>query len=553
MISNDPHVTSSNNSLKYTDFKGVTHTFTPKNDEVMVGYQSTTDSEGFLDTFGPGVEKVPEEDTKDTEYSYARVNVLKPNSLDNFSSLLKPKFPVAKYIPVMEEIEDSKKFKGEKSHKLYRYFLPLSFVLRIKKTSTSVIKQAEDTGTVLGYKIIRKYPFKSNEIGGESGEAEDDPVTHVRKSGIVNDNYGFYVVRLPPSPSGEKTEETLFRILRENNGTQKPDDVEYAEVDEVLFKALRYTPNDPEFPNQWGFGTGNGARVTQAWDDFNNRGHQNVVIAVLDSGLRTSHADFKYRAGETPATLVINAYNVLDGTSDVSHTGTDPKRYHGTWVAGVCSARVNNIDYGVAGIAWKCRITPVKICTGDTIVTSNAEAGINYVIGKAAEFPSRKYIILAAWDTAHNASFQNTCQNANATDILLIAASGDYNQDITVIPRYPVVYPFVRGGGALQSSGGRWSLSNYGVDVIMAPGKTIMTTDGPNDTATINKDGTSYGAAFLAGAAALVWGRDKNLNGTFKRTNTAVMAEIDAALAPGDAGYPNKGKLRIDQATTFSS
>ena len=529
---------NSANKLQYTDFKGNHHNFVAKKDEIMLGYPPTI-TEGFLHDFYPGAETIAEEDTNDTQYNYARVDLIKPKSTDDMS-FLGPKFSPAKYMPVMKE-------SGRE-----RYFLPASFILRIRKTSSNVIQQAESTGSVLGHKIIRKYRYKSNDLGEQVGDDEDSPLE--RKSDIINNNYGFYVVRLPASLSDEKPEETLFRILRENNGQQKPPDVEYAEVDEVIFKALRsYTPNDNQFGSQWGLkNTGAGTRTNVAWNTIENRGHQNVIIAVLDTGLLTTHVDFKYRAGETPAYLVINAYNVLDGTTNVSHTGTDANRYHGTWVAGVSSARVNNNDGGVAGAAWQCRMTPVKICTGSTVVASNAEAGVNYVIGKADEYPSRRYIILAGWQAPHTATFQAAIEDAcNNWNIVVVAAAGDDNLNIRTNNRYPASYVVVQAGGALQAGGSRWGSSAFGTGVIMAPGMGIVSADGAGTTATITKDGTSYGAAFIAGAAGLVWGRDRNLHGSFTFLNTDVLDMIIANLAAPDPGYPNEGKLRTDSATTF--
>lgn len=531
-------------NLKYTDFIGNAHSFIPKKDEIMLAYKSNSESEGFLNSLGDGADKVPDADTRDPAYSYARVDLVKPYS--DGASFVKGKFPNSTYIPVLKEY-------GRE-----RYFFPASFVLQVEKTSVQVIEKAESTGKVLGYDIIRKYPYKSNQLGEQVGDDEDDPLEH--KSDIINNSYGYYVVRLPESPSGETTEETLFRTLRENNGNdgqQKPSDVQYAEVDSVKFNALRVTtPADTDFGSQWGLKAAPGTRTNSAWDDLDNRGHQNVVIAVLDTGLRTGHDDFKFRSGWTPATLVINAYNVLDLSTNVSHSGSDPDRFHGTWVAGVSSARVDNNDSGVAGAAWQCRVTPVKICEADTIVTSNAKAGVDYIIGKSDEYPSRRYIILAGWTVNPTADFQNAIADAyNNHNILVVAAVGDFAEDIGPNPRYPVSYNNVLRVGAHKSDGSVWASSNFGTGVLMAPGESIRTADGSADFGTVTRSGSSLAAAFVAGEAGTVWGRDRNLNGSFSRTSVAVRNIImNSTNLDGPAtGRTNAGKIRTDLAANFTS
>jgi hypothetical protein len=525
------------NLLSYKDFKNNSHNFSKKQDEIILAYKSQS-AKTFVDEQGSAADKIAQNDTRDPDYLHARVDLNKPDSIDSLTFMGSEDIA----IPVMRE-------EGRE-----RYFLPASFVLRIYGTSTNVIEEAESTGKVLGYKIIRKYAYQSNVLGEQVGDDEDKPLERV--ANVKNNNYGFYVVRLP-RVTGEKPEVTLFRILREYNGPQKPKDVQYAEVDEAIFKALRATttPLDPDFGFQWGIkNTAAGStRTNIAWADAtNNRGHQNVIIAVLDTGLKTTHVDFKSRSESVPATLVINAWNVITETSDVSHSGSSTSRYHGTWISGVCSARVNNDDAGIAGVAWQCRLTPVKICEDTTVLSSNAEAGFNFVMGKTTEFPSRRYVIVCGWDTPHNASFQSAVESAATNSkIVVVAASGNYNKDLATEPRHPAVYSGVKAAGALHSSGDRWANSNHGMNVIMAPGVAVRTTHGADNTSTIDRDGTCFGAAFIAGAAALIWGRDKNLNGSFKLKSSDVVAKIIAALDTPGAGYPNAGKLRIDNALNF--
>jgi hypothetical protein len=116
-------------------------------------------------------------------------------------------------------------------------------------------------------------------------------------------------------------------------------DVEVAEPD-YLFEP-QAAPNDPQFPSQWHLAK---IQAPQAWDL--SKGSQQVVIAVIDSGVDPSHPDLQPK--------LVPGWNVLDGTANWADDYG-----HGTAVAGTAAAATNNA-VGVAGVAWDCRIMPVK-------------------------------------------------------------------------------------------------------------------------------------------------------------------------------------------------
>lgn len=140
-----------------------------------------------------------------------------------------------------------------------------------------------------------------------------------------------------------------------------PPGEEYAATQEFL---ARWTPNDPRFTEQWHYhntGQTGGTPdcdidLPEAWDI--EKGHRDVVIAIIDQGVQYDHPDLAanmwVNSGEIPGNGIdddgngyiddVYGYNFYQGTANIS--GGD----HGTHVGGTVSA-VNNNAVGVSGIA----------------------------------------------------------------------------------------------------------------------------------------------------------------------------------------------------------
>jgi subtilisin family serine protease len=79
----------------------------------------------------------------------------------------------------------------------------------------------------------------------------------------------------------------------------------------------------------------------------------NIVVAVLDTGVRYTHEDLAANMWVNPNDGS-HGWNVLAGTSDPSDDNG-----HGTMVAGVLGA-VGNNGKGVTGVAWRVQIMACK-------------------------------------------------------------------------------------------------------------------------------------------------------------------------------------------------
>ena len=160
-------------------------------------------------------------------------------------------------------------------------------------------------------------------------------------------------------------------------------------------------PNDPLYAeHQWPLRT---IEAPAGWDA--SAGAAQVVVAVIDTGVNTSHPDLDARiwrnTGETAGNGIDDDGNgYVDDVNGWNFTGAgagnnqlyDPADgdSHGTHVAGTIAARRGN-SYGVAGIADNARVMPLKFLTADGGSTSDAISAIQYAVAKGAK------VINASW------------------------------------------------------------------------------------------------------------------------------------------------------------
>jgi hypothetical protein len=176
---------------------------------------------------------------------------------------------------------------------------------------------------------------------------------------------------LPPNTvrasvlSGEALERSLA-VMQEA-------EVVYAEPDFVEYIGQRFTPNDPEFVNQWHH---KNIKSESAWDYSKGEG---VSIAVIDNGFHL-HPELAPGRGSgwfrsTPdlvdADFVWGTENMAGGS-------------HGTACAGMAAARSGN-GLGGCGVAFESRLNVVA-CLSDQIGSQSTLArAIGYAARPALE------------------------------------------------------------------------------------------------------------------------------------------------------------------------
>lgn len=270
-------------------------------------------------------------------------------------------------------------------------------------------------------------------------------------------------------------------------------------------------PNDQFYAEQWNMPL---VDMPAAWDY--TTGSDNVVVAVIDSGIKAGHEDLA--ANLLPGW---NAITEQPGAEDEGELiGSGPARFsHGTHVAGIIGAIGNNVR-GVAGVNWTVRILPIKALQSvnggppsgkDTDVAK----AIDYAVGHGADV-----INLSLGFYGENNSPAETppvlraaIDRAIASGVVVVAAAG--NEGLPYMSA-PASYPPVIAVGAVGRDGQRASYSSYGDGIsVVAPGggtanaSDMILSPGWLDSASgesqyLYSAGTSMATPHVAGLAALL-------------------------------------------------
>ncbi|MBA9084616.1 subtilisin family serine protease [Fontibacillus solani] len=210
-------------------------------------------------------------------------------------------------------------------------------------------------------------------------------------------------------------------------------------------------------------------------------GAGSIKVAVFDTGI-SNHADI----------------NIAGGVSfvDTSNTYLDDKG-HGTHIAGTIGALNNEI--GVIGSAPSAELYAVKVAdsNGEGYISSVIQ-GIEWAINNEINIINMSFVTSQYSEVLHEA-----IQEATSNGIIVIAAAGNQGTgDNTVL--FPAKYPEVIAVGAVDQSHHRTYFSSIGEELdLVAPGFGIVSTTKDGDYGV--SSGTSNAAAYVTGAAALLW------------------------------------------------
>lgn len=283
--------------------------------------------------------------------------------------------------------------------------------------------------------------------------------------------------------------------------------VQFAEPDYIRHIDLT-TPNDPKFVDGtlWGLEndgqTGGIAHADiaapQAWDVLTSA--SNIVVAVLDTGIRYTHEDLA-------SNMWVNPTDGGHGTNSFAGTN-DPNddEGHGTLMAGVIGA-VGNNGKGIVGVAWKVQLMACKCFNNAGTSTDSAlVAAIEYARLNGAQ------VINASFDSINfGLALSNALYRASLAGILVVASSGNNSSDIDATPHYPACFGIdnIVSVGYTTRTDALGQYSNFGATNVdlAAPGAGIYSSFYTSDSAYLGGDtleGTSYAAAYVSGALALI-------------------------------------------------
>ncbi|HUO76975.1 MAG TPA: S8 family serine peptidase [Thermodesulfovibrionales bacterium] len=327
-------------------------------------------------------------------------------------------------------------------------------------------------------------------------------------------------------PEGLSVKDAIIKYMEDPS-------VEYAEPNYI--KRISKVPNDPLFAQQWG---PTKIDAPGAWDT--NTGNNNVIVAVIDSGIDLKHPDL--------------IANIGPGSNFISNTSVpQDDNGHGTHVSGIIGA-VGNNGIGVTGVMWNVKLMPLKFLDAEgNGFTSDEIDAIGFAVAHGAKVMNTSF-----------AGSEFSCSEyaaVSSANVLLIAAAGNETANNDTVPSYPASFsnpkdpnlidpaviskcgvsalpalPNVISVAATDQNDNLASFSNFGLNAVQvaAPGVNILSTiplDLPPCTTNPfepNYDycsGTSQATPFVSGLAGLIYSQNPNLS--YLQVRSIIFSTVD--------------------------
>lgn len=323
--------------------------------------------------------------------------------------------------------------------------------------------------------------------------------------------------------------------------------------------------NDPEVSKLWAFNASAGMDVNGAYAALPNKQIQEVIVAVVDTGVDHNHEDLKdimwTNEGEIAGNGIdddnngyvddIHGINTLVRDAQGKPTmNTMASHWHGTHVAGTIAATQNN-GIGIAGVASNAKIMAIRTVPDNADeLDSDIVEGFKYAAKNGAK------IINCSFGKKVNEGGMVVRDVINEIgkryNVLVVASAGNdsmgpfnwANNDAS--PKYPASFDSenLMVIASTTSSGGLSSFSNIGIRTvdIASPGSNVYSTINGNKYAMAS--GTSMAAPNASGVAAMVLGYNPNLSAVelkelLMKTVTKVSGFKDKMVSGGRINLKN--------------
>lgn len=304
-------------------------------------------------------------------------------------------------------------------------------------------------------------------------------------------------------------------------------------------------------------------RVSDAWaiEKPYNQGSK-VVVAVIDTGLDTSHELFSQSGGVWSNTAEVNGQSGVDddgnGFIDDKYgwnfNGGNANVYddndHGTHVSGII------LGVGQDVVAYpvresKVRIMPLKFLDANgSGSTSNAVSAIYYAVRNGAK------VINNSWGgSSYSQALHEAYTYAYNNGVVIASAAGNSNSNNDSVSMYPanIDSPNNIVVAASDDNDARASFSNYGHTTVnlAAPGVRILSSVPGTGCLAPGcyqmMSGTSMATPFVAGLAALVLREAPQLSAY--QVKSIIIGSVDA-LSSWSTKVASGGRVNVYKTIT---
>ena len=283
--------------------------------------------------------------------------------------------------------------------------------------------------------------------------------------------------------------------------------------------------NDPDASKLWAFNSTAGMNVSEAYDSLPSTQAEEIIVAVVDTGVDHNHEDLKDIMWTNEKEIAgngidddnngyiddIHGINTLVRDAQGAATlNTMGSHWHGTHVAGTIAATQNN-GIGIAGVASNVKIMAIRTVPDDADeLDSNIVEAYLYAAKNGAR------LINCSFGKQVNEGGMVVRDTINEIgkkyNTLVIASAGNdssgpfswHNNDTS--PKYPAAFDSenLLVIASTTSSGSLSTFSNIGIKSvdIAAPGSNIYSTIIGNKYGMAS--GTSMASPNITGVAAMV-------------------------------------------------
>jgi subtilisin family serine protease len=341
--------------------------------------------------------------------------------------------------------------------------------------------------------------------------------------------------------------------------------VAYAEPDRKV--QVLQEPNDFRYVDGslWGLHNigvpGADIHAPDGWDMQNTA--SNIVVAVVDTGVRYTHEDLADNIWVNPGETGLDNLGRDKRTNGVDDDGDgyvddvhginailgtgDPfdDHGHGSHVSGTIGG-VGNNSVGVVGVCWRVQLMACKFVDSQgNAAISDAITCIDYARNKGAK------IINASWGSYNftSAALRDAINSVRDSKVIFVASAGNNANDNDANTLFPSGYEYdnIIAVAATDSTDALAWFSNFGgatVD-LGAPGSPIFSCWNGSDSDYRYLDGTSMAVPHVVGACALAWAHYPNE--TPHQIINRILSGVD--LLPGLNGKcTSGGRLNLANA-----